>query len=231
MPCIVIPVLNEEKILTQEAEYYKALKQRAKVIFVDGGSTDRTVAIARKYGEVIVSAAGRAIQKNRGAQEAQDKHILFLHVDTFINEHILNAVDKELSNGAVGGCLTMRIRDKGLIFRFYEWAVNIRARTLGVIDGDLGMFVRSDIFDQLGGFDSLPVMEDLIFAQKLRKAGPTKVLPEVITVSSRKWHERGFVRTFLEYALAYLRLWSGSFVTNRNTGLQHSSTSASQRKI
>jgi len=176
---------------------------------VDGGSIDRTVAIAREYGEVVSSPCGRAIQKNRGAQESQTQHILFLHVDTFIDEHSLDCINRTLASGAIGGCLTMHIQDKRFIFRIYEWAVNFRARAFGAIDGDLGTFVRRDIFEQLGGFDLLPVMEDLVFGKKLRKAGSIKVLSEPIYVSSRKWHKRGFFRTFLDYTLAYLWLWSG----------------------
>jgi len=206
---IIIPVLNEEEILIKEARYYQTLKNRARVIFVDGGSTDRTVAIAQGYGEVISCATGRAIQKNRGAQETQADYLLFLHVDALIDEHALDSIDQILKKGSIGGCLTMHIDDGGFIFRIYEWAVNFRARVFGIIDGDLGTFVRRDIFDQLGGFDSLPVMEDLLFGKKLCKIGPISVLPESIYVSSRKWHERGFVRTFLDYTLAHIQLWTG----------------------
>ena len=134
---IIIPVLNEEKILTKEAHYYQALKNRARVIFVDGGSTDHTVAIAREYGEVITCSPGRAVQKNRGVQKSQSEHILFLHVDALIDEHALSRIDQILKEGSIGGCLTMRICDNGLIFRIYEWVVNFRAKAFGVIDGDL----------------------------------------------------------------------------------------------
>jgi len=231
MPDIIIPVLNEEKILTQEAQYYQILKNRARVIFVDGGSTDRTVAIAQEYGEVVFSPAGRAIQKNRGARESQAKHLLFLHVDALIDEHALGRIDQILKEGSIGGCLTMHIDDEGFIFRIYEWAVNFRARVFGIIDGDLGTFVRRDIFDQIGGFDLLPVMEDLMFARKLCKIGSIDVLPESIDVSSRKWQERGFVRTFLEYTLAYVRLWNGSFIAKHHNGPQRPSAPVPQRKI
>lgn len=231
MPDIIIPVFNEEEILTKEAQYYQTLKSRAKIIFVDGGSTDRTVAIAQEYGEVVSSPAGRAIQKNRGAQESQTEYILFLHVDALIDERALDSVAQTLKEGSVGGCLTMHIQDNGFIFRIYEWAVNFRARVFGVIDGDLGMFVRRDVFDQLGGFDLLPVMEDLLFGKKLRKAGPIGVLPELIEVSSRKWRERGFIRTFLEYTFAYIWLWSGRLKNkNNNCELQYSNSPVPQRK-
>ena len=112
--------------------------------------------------------------------------MLFLHVDTFVDKYALYHIDQILKNGSNGGCLTMHIRDNGFIFRIYEWAVNFRARAFGIIDGDLGTFVRRDIFDQIGGFDLLPVMEDLLFAKKLRKTGSIRILLDPIYVSSRK---------------------------------------------
>jgi len=231
MPDIIIPVLNEEKILTEETQYYQTLKSRARVIFVDGGSTDRTIEIVQKYGEVVSCPTGRAIQKNRGAQESKAEHLLFLHVDALIDDHALDSIDQTLKKGSIGGCLTMHIQDKGFIFRVYEWIVNFRARAFGVIDGDLGTFVRRDIFDQIGGFDLLPVMEDLMFARKLYKVGSIDVLPESIYVSSRKWHERGFVRTFLEYTIAYLQLWNGRLKSkNNNFESKCSSSPLSQKK-
>jgi len=207
---IIIPVLNEEKILTENAKYYSALKHKARVVFVDGGSTDRTVEVAQNYGEVIASHRGRAIQKNRGAEVATGECLLFLHVDSFITDHALKSVSRVLTKrDIVGGCFTMRIQDKGWMFRLYEMAVNFRAKAFGVIDGDLGTFVRRDVFAQLGGFDCVDVMEDLMFGRRMRKAGLIRVLPDHINVSSRRWRERGFVRTFLDYTRAYLKLWTG----------------------
>jgi len=229
---IIIPVLNEEKILTEETRYYQTLKSRARIIFVDGGSTDRTVAIAQEYGEVVSCSTGRAVQKNRGVEETQAEYLLFLHVDALIDDHALECIDRVLSQGSIGGCLTMHIQDKGSIFRIYEWAVNFRARVFGIIDGDLGIFVRRDVFDQVGGFDLLPVMEDLTFARKLCKIGPISVLQEFIHVSSRKWHERGFIRTFYDYTLAYVWLWSSRLkVKHNNLQPQYSSFPVPQRKL
>lgn len=220
---IIIPILNEEKILTENSKYYKALKTRARVIFVDGGSTDRTVAVASEYGNVVLSSPGRGIQKNRGVEESTADYLLFLHVDSFISENALDSISRALKAEAAGGCLTMHIQDKGFIFRIYEKAVNVRSRAFGVIDGDLGMFVRKNVFKRLGGFDLLPVMEDLVFSQKLRKAGRIKVLNDPIYVSSRKWHERGFVSTFLAYTFAHVQLWTGRLKSKyRHYGPQYS---------
>ena len=206
---IIIPILNEEKILTEQQGYYRSLKNKANIIFVDGGSRDRTVEAASAFGEVVFSEAGKGVQKNRGAAAAKGDVLLFLHVDTFLSDPALEQIDRAVGRGAAGGCLTMRIEDAHFMFRIYEQLVNFRARAFGVLDGDMGMFVRRDIFEKLGGFDPLPYMEDILFSDKIRKAHQAAVLEERIFVSSRKWHERGFLKTFGQYSRAYIQMWTG----------------------
>lgn len=205
---IIIPVLNEERILIQEAPYYKALSRRAGLIFVDGGSRDRTAALAGRYGTVVSAPQGRAVQKNSGANASRSPYLLFMHVDTLVPLDALRSIERTLDSGAVAGCLTMAIQDKRFIFRLWEWMVNVRSRLLGVIDGDLGMFIRRDAFNRLGQFDPLPEMEDIVFSGNLRKMTRMRVLRDRIVVSSRKWHTRGFGQTFKDYAWAYLRFWT-----------------------
>jgi len=212
---IVIPVLNEEKILREKDDYYSALKDSARIIFVDGGSEDSTVQLAKRYGEVFLSKPGRAFQKNLGAKQARSDYLVFLHVDSFISLNSFPSIKNAIDQGAAGGCLTMRIDDKGFMFRVYEWTVNFRAKNFGVIDGDLGMFVKRSIFEKVGGFDELPIMEDLRFGKKLRRAGRVKVLKDNIHVSARTWHEKGFLKTFFFYTLAYMKLWTGRLKSPR----------------
>ena len=205
---IIIPVLNEEKILREKKDYYLWLKNQARVIFVDGGSLDQTVVIAQKYGELISSKAGRAFQKNIGASHTIEEDILFLHVDACIDERAIDEVHHTLNKGVGAGCFTMKIEDPRPIFRLYENIVNWRAKIFGVIDGDLGLFVKKSLFERIGRFNELPIMEDLIIGKKLRKVCKIKSLPNKILVSSRRWDEEGFGRTFFRYMLAYIQLWT-----------------------
>ena len=118
-------------------------------------------------------------------------------------------MEKALSNGVCGGCLTMRIKNKGFVFRLFEFLVNFRARYFKVLDGDLGQFVRKDIFFKIGAYDHVPVMEDILFGRKLRKEGEVIILPDAIEVSVRKWRDEGFAKTFYRYEGAYMQLWLG----------------------
>ena len=206
---IVIPVFNEEKILKEKEDYYRALQQRARLIFVDGGSTDETVPLASRYGRVVFFKKGRASQKKRGAREVTSDCLLFLNVDSYIDFKSINEIKGALNNGSIAGCFTMKIEDDKKIFRLFEKLINWRARKFGVVDADLGLFVKGHVFERLGGFDELPLMDDILFARKLRKQGKITVLPFMIKVSARKWYEQGFFKTFLNYFWAYVQLWSG----------------------
>ncbi len=209
MLTIIIPVLNEETILDEHQTYYRMLGQAANLIFVDGGSIDMTVPRARRFGQVLQTRPGRSYQKNFGARHTGDEFLLFLNVDAFVSRETVHQTVDALRSGAQAGCYTMRIRDPRFLFRFYEWVVNRRAVRRGIIDADLGMFIRRDVFEGLGGFDQIIIMDDIVFSKRLRRACPLTVLKAPIEVSARKWHQHGFIKTFGQYSLAYLQLWSG----------------------
>ena len=102
----------------------------------------------------------------------------------------------------------MRIDDVKQVFRTYESIVNFRAKRFGVLDGDLGLFITRAKFEEVGGFDAMPIMDDIAFGKKLKKCSRVNVLADVISVSSRKWHDQGFVKTLMGYLLAYLQYWT-----------------------
>ena len=217
---VIVPVLNEEEILTLKRDYYLWLKSRTRLIFVDGGSSDRTRALALEFGKVISSPKGRALQMNRGSLEGRNKYLLFLHADTFITREGLKQIEEAISKEICAGCFRLRINDQKIIFRVFEWCVNGRARYLKVFDGDLGLFIRRDIFEELGRFDCVPLMEDILFSKKLKKKDGLVIFDAPIDVSSRIWHEKGFLNTFWRYTQAYLHYWSnGLLISNHPSAI------------
>jgi len=204
---IIVPVFNEEDILLMDDRYFRALSQRARLVFVDGGSQDRTRELAGQISEIRSGPRGRALQKNAGAQESTADVLLFLHADTRIDASSLDDVELAVEQGAVGGCFKARIVRENLVFSLFECLLNGRAKHLRTIDGDMGMFVRRDVFERLGGFARFSAMEDIIFSRALRKQGPVVQLNALINVSARKWQEQGFFRTLTQYSGAYLWFW------------------------
>lgn len=202
MLSVIIPIYNEEEVLVKNSPFFKSLASHSQVIFVDGGSDDRSVQVASAYGKVISCAKGRATQMNHGARYAESDILLFLHADTKVSEAGLKAIEKKVKDsGLAGGCLTQRIDKRGLLYRIIESFGNIRAKTTKVFYGDQGIFVRKEVFSGLRGFCELPLMEDVQFTKRLRRAGKTAALPDRIVVSPRRWEKKGTIQTILLYSL------------------------------
>ncbi|VAW19856.1 hypothetical protein MNBD_BACTEROID05-514, partial [hydrothermal vent metagenome] len=202
---IIIPVLNEEEILEEKALYYSWLSTQGRVVFVDGGSKDRTVELAQKYGEVIAGPRGRGYQKNFGAQHSKAEVVLFLHVDSYVSEENFQQINEALLNGSQVGCFKLAIEANGIMFRIYERVVNVRAKYFGVADGDLGLFIKRSFFEAIGQFDDLEILEDLFIGKKIRKVSRINFTPVPIEVSARKWEEHGFLKIFFFYTCAYIQ--------------------------
>lgn len=207
---VVIPILNEAVCLLQQREYYTQLRDHVDLVFVDGGSVDHSVFIASEFGEVIRAPRGRAVQKNAGARHLKTDIIIFLHVDTQIAMDVLMSIRQSIAQGVDAGCFTMKVSGSNFIVHQCASVVNWRAKYLKVLDGDLGLYVRRDVFTRLHGFDDVPKMEDIFFGDKLKKYDYTiKVLDQIIEVSSRKWIKTGFLKTFLGYTWIYIQYWLG----------------------
>lgn len=206
---IVIPVLNEESCLRQYQDYYELLSKHADVVFVDGGSSDKTVELAQFISKVVIAEKGRAQQKNAGAKALSNDVLLFLHADTFISIGALWSIESAVKEGAKGGCLTMKVLDSHFALKGFECLINWRAKRLHILDGDLGVFVHRAIFEEIGKFDLVPYMEDIFFARKLKRQGSISVLQDGIDVSTRKWYDQSFWPTFAKYSLCYWKYWTG----------------------
>ncbi len=200
MISVIIPIYNEEEILSKRSSIFQNIARVADLIFVDGKSTDKSADIAARYGRVASSERGRAFQMNAGAREAAGDIVLFLHADNVISPDSLGNIEKEIQReGVIGGCLTQRIDRQGAIFRLIEAQGNNRARRTKIFYGDQGIFVRKDIFERIGGFPNVPIFEDVLFTKKMKGEGKTTVLSDKIMVSARRWEKRGVVRTTLMF--------------------------------
>lgn len=198
MISIIIPIYNEEVCLSQNDGYYQLLSQAGDLIFVDGGSTDRTVSLARKLGRVVTGPKNRAAQMNRGAEEAKHKILLFLHADAFIHLENLQQIVKAIEGKKyIGGCFKQVLDDPAILYRWIAWTGNIRAKLSKVFYGDQAIFVRKDIFQELGGFPEVKMGEDVLFTRKLRRKGRVGILPFPVHCSTRRWKKQGILRTFI----------------------------------
>jgi len=210
MVSVIIPIYNEERILSENSSYFGGLSGEGELIFVDGNSSDGSAEIAGKYGRVLFSERGRALQMNCGARSANGEILLFLHADAVISPATVSSIEAEIRNSkAIGGCLTQRIDKNGFSYRFIENFGNRRARATKIFYGDQGIFVKKKEFFEIGAFPYVPVMEDVIFTKKMRRLGETAVLTDEVLVSPRRWEKQGVLRTTAFYSSLNILFWAG----------------------
>ena len=195
---VIIPAINEE-VAIGDAVHSARVAGAGEVIVVDGGSQDRTIEFAKRSGatKIVRSLPGRGIQLNSGALlvEPNQEVILFLHADSQLDQHCLNQVCEQ--SAFAWGAFRQNIDSAKRIYRWIEAGNAIRVRWRSVPFGDQAMFVRKRLFDQVGGFDELPLMEDVAFAKKLRRISKPMLLNGPVTVSSRRWDQQGPIRQTL----------------------------------
>ncbi len=167
------------------------------IIVVDGGSNDATQAQVGNRAMLISSRAGRAIQLNTGAQIATGELLLFLHADSRLPTLALNALVLAADAGAQWGRFDLRLSGHHPLLRIIEKLVNLRSRLSGIATGDQGIFVRRELFNQLGGYPPIALMEDIALCRQLKKTARPVCLQQTLVSSSRRWETRGIIRTIL----------------------------------
>jgi len=200
---IIIPTLNEAANLSSTLASTQNVSN-AEVIVVDGGSTDETVKVARSWAtKVLTIAPSRARQMNAGAAQATGDVLLFLHGDTRLPRGFDNYVRKILARpNTAAGAFQLRIDGQLPGLRIAERMVNLRSRRLQFPYGDQAIFLRADLFREMGGFPDMPVMEDFELIRRLRRRGRIVIASVPILTSARRWENLGIIRTTLiNYAI------------------------------
>jgi rSAM/selenodomain-associated transferase 2 len=190
---IIIPTLNEEKIIAKTLVSLRRLEGEFEIILVDGGSRDRTRDVAvvtlKQFpqSQLIDSPRGRGPQMNVGARAACGAVLLFLHADTVLPADAIRQISHVMNNSnIIGGNFALMFDGRDVWSRAFTRIYNWRRR-FGIYYGDSAIFVRREVFDRLGGFIDAPIMEDYDFCRKLERAGETALIESPAITSSRRW--------------------------------------------
>ena len=207
---VIIPVLNDAEVLdcalssTQDCAGVEC-------IVVDGGSSDESAEVAQSRGvKLLHSPAGRARQLNTGAEVAEGTFLLFLHADTRLPEGFDHHVRRILPEaGVAAGAFQLKIDAPSARLRLIERAANWRSRYLQMPYGDQAIFLRAELFREIGRFSDLPIMEDFQLIRRLKGRGRIVIAPAAVVTSARRWKQLGALRTTLINQLMVLGFYLG----------------------
>ena len=205
---VIIPTLNEESHI--EKTLQSVIKQAGdyELFVVDGGSTDNTIAIAKRYTSVIDSKRGRAIQMNAGASLCKGDILLFLHADTLLPDNGFRELRKRMRDDTIsGGSFYIAFDADNFILKGVSFITRFNFRLFHF--GDQGIFVRRDVFQKLRGYKEIPIMEDYDFYKRLRKQGKVILVRMPVISSARRFIRKGVLRQLLINKFVVLAYWAG----------------------
>jgi rSAM/selenodomain-associated transferase 2/rSAM/selenodomain-associated transferase 1 len=207
---IIIPVLNEAATIARTLSHLDG-GDKLEVIVVDGGSSDETTELAgSRRAKVIQSNPGKAVQMNTGAAAAAGDILVFLHADTLLPEDFSHQIVSALNqNGVAAGAFRLTIDSSGAGIRIIERMANLRSRFLRLPYGDQALFVRKTLFDEIGGFPDMPIMEDFILVRRLKRKGKIVIVPAAVVTSPRRWLHLGIFKTWLINQLIIIAYYLG----------------------
>ena len=230
MVSVVIPAYNEEKALPATLSALFMQEGDFEVMVVDGGSTDRTLAIVESFG-FIDSASdvsrssdtsrntlhasrftfhapkGRASQMNAGAKEARGEWLLFLHADTVLPSGAIQRLNEmEADQTIQAGGFMHQFSGNDWRLKLISFLDNFRCTRSRIIYGDQALFVRRALFEQLGGFPNRPILEDVAFCERLIAVTTPLLLSPSVVTDARKFLKMGVWRSFLRVLLIILHV-------------------------
>jgi rSAM/selenodomain-associated transferase 2/rSAM/selenodomain-associated transferase 1 len=203
---IVIPALNEEERIGRTLARCLETETRPELIVVDGGSRDRTAALAEEAGaRVLFSRPGRGPQLNRGAGAAAGDILLFLHADTRVPsgyDRLIRSVLRDPS--VVGGYFRLGFSRNSPLLRYKQGSIDLRTRVFRMPYGDQALFVRASVFSLAGGFPDIPIMEDVELVLRLRRLGKLAYVRESrVVTSARRFARLGTLRATLRNKITF----------------------------
>jgi rSAM/selenodomain-associated transferase 2 len=196
---IVIPTLNEAENITRLLPWLRGSFPDVEIIVADCGSEDGTAEKASELARVVHSERGRAWQMNAGARAASGNVLWFLHADCWPSERSVELILEALDDPAVvGGGFRWGLDGSRWYYGICTALAHRKNRLRRNLFGDMGIFIRRDVFERLGGYAEIPICEEVELNRRLKKTGRTVILDEVLVSSDRKLAKEGPMWAFVK---------------------------------
>ena len=213
---VIVPVFNEPPEVLEKLGRVAKLDHLAEIVISDASNDPETLSTLQMLQSVnnlvhIVqsSVPGRATQMNAGANAARHDVFWFLHADTEVPDSAPHKILQELHHARGWGRFDIRFDNPNRIMRMVSFFMNLRSAATGICTGDQAIFVQRQLFDAVGGFPEIPLMEDVEISRKLKRySRPVRIKTPVVT-SARRWEQKGYLHTIvLMWKLRFLH-WIG----------------------
>jgi rSAM/selenodomain-associated transferase 2 len=196
---IVVPTLNEAKDILALVDRLRVCFPGVEIIVADGGSEDGTPAMVRDLARLVASEKGRAHQMNAGARAAEGEILWFLHADCWPSERSVDLIVEALEDPAVvGGGFRWGLNGSKWYYGICTSLAHVKNKIRRNLFGDMGIFVRRAVFEELNGYAEIPICEEVEFNRRLKKKGRIALLDEVLLSSDRKLLREGPIRAFIK---------------------------------
>jgi rSAM/selenodomain-associated transferase 2 len=211
---IVIPVYRDDAALTQLLAQLRDAREAGAELIVVGTTTDASSETIAKHAAVryIAVERCRGAQLASGAAASSRELLWFLHADTKLAQDAPHLVCEALATHAWGR-FDVAFDDASPLLRLVATMMNWRSRVSGIATGDQGIFVRRGTYNAIGGFQSIPIMEDIALSRALRESsvgGAPACIRTPLVTSARKWKREGVVKTIARMWVWRFRYWCGT---------------------
>ena len=191
---VIVPAYREAGNINASIGRLRKLPggEGVEIIVVDGAPEgDTTGAIGDAEVITATSEKGRARQMNKGAEVATGDIFLFLHADTALPEGAFGMIREALDDGELaGGAFGLRFDSERLSMRLISWTAGMRSRMTRVPYGDQAIFLRRKYFKEMGGYEDIPLMEDVELMRRIRRSGGRIIILGASAVTSARKYLR-----------------------------------------
>lgn len=181
------------------------------VILSDGGSTDGIERMTDFVGaDLVLGPAGRGGQLKRGVARAKGEWVLVLHADTWLPEgwagealaHLGHHPDHALA-------FSLAFRDAaGVMPRLTAGWANLRSRVFDLPYGDQGLLISRKLYEKIGGYHDVPLMEDVDLVRRLK--GRIRLSPLSVQTDPTRYQTSGWLRQGSRNLLRLIRYRLGA---------------------